>query len=113
MNEPTVFTPPPAKYTCATAPPIKIGAEELEQLQRLADAASSPGVAVTVSDLLGEAIADYVASHKKKLSAAAKRAEEEELRRIAAASASVRVAHAQRPPTEGEIDAAVRELKAS
>jgi hypothetical protein len=82
MNEPTVFSPPPAQYSSAYGPPLTIAAEKLQALQRLADAGSAPGCAVAVSDLVNEAVDDYLGEQKKTLAGIAKQAEADELERV-------------------------------
>jgi hypothetical protein len=83
MNEhENVFAPPPAQYSSAYGPPLTIAAEKLQQLQRLADAGSAPGCAVAVSDLINEAVDDYLGEQKKRLATIAKQAETDELERV-------------------------------
>jgi hypothetical protein len=84
MNEPTVFSPPPAQYSSAYGPPLTIAAEKLQKLQQLADAGSAPGCAVAVSDLVNEALDDYLGEQKKRLAAIVKQDEADELERVLA-----------------------------
>jgi hypothetical protein len=79
-----VFRPKAAQYVSGYGPELTIEAEKLQALSALATDASSPGVGVTVSDLVNEALDAYLAERQKMLAKLAKADEKAEAERVMA-----------------------------
>jgi hypothetical protein len=82
MDEPAVFRPRPVTYTSPSGPPIELEAEHVHDLIALADDRSEPGKPVTPSDLVAEAVADFLKGKKQALAGIAKRAAKDERKRV-------------------------------
>jgi hypothetical protein len=70
------------RYTSPTGVGLEIDVEQAQALQALADDASVPGSVVSVSDLVGTAIAALLGDNAARLKSIAKAHEEAELERV-------------------------------
>jgi dsDNA-binding SOS-regulon protein len=71
---------------------IEIDHDHVLDLRLLADGRSTPGSPVSVSDVLAEALAEYLQKNAEQLGDFFKTAEQEELERVAAREESARAA---------------------
>jgi len=71
-------------YTTGPGDPLWLAHDDLAELRLLADERSRPGIPVSVSDLVNEAVGAYLAGQQANLAEIAELAEAEELARVEA-----------------------------